>query len=134
VPFVLPDLVCVDPARIDEFWPHVKHFIRCAIEETGLSDFADIERDVLAGNQLLWLVWNGQSIEGAGTTQLFKGVCVITAFAGHQRERWQQLVSHVEKYAADEGCNSVRIYGRKGWERVLNGYRADYVILEKALA
>jgi hypothetical protein len=29
--------------------------IRAAIERTDLSDFADIEKDVLAGDQLLWL-------------------------------------------------------------------------------
>jgi hypothetical protein len=57
----------------------------------------------------------------------------LTACAGHQRERWLPLFKKIEDYAEDEGCSTMRIYGRRGWERVLDGYRAEYVILEKAL-
>jgi hypothetical protein len=129
----LPDLVCCDPARIDEIWPHAKHLIRCAIEHTGLSEFDPVERDVLDGKQLLWLAWNGQEIEAAAATQLTGKVCVLTACAGHNRERWIPLFAQIEKYAKDEGCSTMRIYGRKGWERVLDGYHVEHVILEKAL-
>jgi hypothetical protein len=126
-------LICIDPARIDEFWPHVKHFIRAAIEETNLSDFEHVARDVLDGRQLVWIAWNGEYIEAAATTQLCGKTCVLTACAGHQRERWLPLFKKIEDYAEDEGCSTMRIYGRRGWERVLDGYRAEYVILEKAL-
>lgn len=127
------ELLCVDPKRIDEVWPHAKHLIRCAIEATGLSQFEDIEREVLDGKQLLWLAWNGTSIEAAATTQLIRPVCVLTACSGHQRERWLPLFERIENYAQDEGCSTMRIIGRPGWQRVLDGYRVEYVILEKAL-
>lgn len=130
------ELVCVDPARIGEVWPHAKDKIRAAVERTGLSAFEDIEADVLCGNQLLWLAWDGTSIMAAATTQIvkpFSKICVLTACAGHDRERWLPLFEHIEKYAENEGCSSMRIYGRKGWERVLTGYRAEHVILEKPL-
>lgn len=133
MPSALPDLICVDPKRIDEFWPHAKHLIRAAIEQTDLSDFADIERAVLDGQQLLWLAWNGQSIEAAATTHLSKNVCVLTACSGYNRERWLPLFKRIENYAKQEGCKAMRIFGRKGWERALDGYRAEYVILEKQL-
>lgn len=130
------DLVCVDPARISEFWPHAKDKIKAAIEATNLSAFEDIERDVLSGDQLLWLVWDGKSILAAATTQIIKPyskICVLTACAGYDRERWLPLFGRIEQYAKDEGCSSMRIFGRKGWERVLTGYKANYVILEKSL-
>lgn len=129
----MPDLVCVNPKRIDEIWPHAKHLIRSAIDKTGLSQFDDIERDILDGKQLLWLAWNGESIEAAATTQLIRPVCVLTACAGHDRERWLPLFAKIETYAKDEDCSTMRIIGRKGWERVLDGYRVEHVILEKAL-
>jgi hypothetical protein len=129
----LVSLVCVDPTRIDEIWPHAKHLIKAAIEATELSDFRDIERAVLDGDQLLWLAWNGQAIEAAATTQLLKGVCVLTACSGHHRERWLPLFARIEQYAKNEGCKVMRIYGRRGWERVLDGYKVEHVILEKAL-
>ncbi len=106
--------------------------IRSAIERTGLSDFADVEKDVLEGRQLLWLVISDK-IEAAGTTHLSRGVCTITACGGHLMDRWVSLHKRIEKYAKDEGCRAVRIYGRPGWERVLDGYRREFVVLEKAL-
>ena len=133
----MPDLVCIDPRRIDEIWPHAKHLIRSAIDRTNLSSFDDIERDVLDGKQLLWLAWNGESIEAAATTQLVgtncKPVCILTACAGKNRDRWLPLFGKIEKYAKDEDCSTMRIIGRRGWERVLDGYRVEYVVLEKAL-
>jgi hypothetical protein len=132
VPIASPDLICVDPKRIAEFWPHARQLIKTAIEKTGLSDFRDIEYDILSGDQLLWLAWSG-TIEAAATTQLSRGVCTLTACAGHHRERWLPLFERIEAYAKNEGCSCVRIFGRRGWERVLNGYRVEHVILEKAM-
>lgn len=127
------DLICVDPARIDEMWPHVRDKIRAAVERTGLSSFADIEADVLAGLQLVWIAWDGKDILAAAATQLTRNVCVLTTCSGYDRERWLPLFARIEQYAKDEGCSSMRIYGRKGWERVLDGYRVEHVILEKRL-
>lgn len=130
------ELVCVDPARVAEFWPHVRDLIKAAIDRTGLSDFGDIEADVIQGKQLLWLAY-GEGIEAAATTHLIKTedrpVCILTACSGHQRERWIPLFNQIENYARNEGAKAMRIYGRKGWERVLSGYRVEHVILEKGL-
>ena len=125
-------LVCVDPEKIFDFWPHARGLIKSAIDATNLSDFADIENDVLNGDQLLWLAWSGK-IEAAATTHLSRGVCTLTACAGHQRERWMSLFEQIETYAKNEGCKTMRIFGRRGWERLLDGYHVEHVVLEKGL-
>ena len=129
------DLCCCDPATVHQIWPQAAPLIRSAIERTDLSDFADIEYDVLSGDQLLWLAISDH-IEAAATTHLVKTrgkpVCILTACSGAQRDRWLPLFAQIEKYAKDEGARCMRIYGRKGWERVLDGYRVEHVILEKA--
>lgn len=125
------DLDCVAPDDVPQIWPLAGSLIRAAIERTGLSDFADIEQDVLEGRSLLWLAISDH-IEAAAVTHLSRNVCTLVACSGHQRERWLPLFSKIEKYAKDEGCK-MRIYGRKGWERVLDGYRVEHVILEKVL-
>jgi hypothetical protein len=130
------ELVCVNPAHIDEMWPHVRDKIRAAVERTGLSSFADIESDVLTGMQLCWIAWNGREIMAAATTQLVKPydkVCVVTACSGYEREQWLPLFKQIEVYAKAEGCMKMRLFGRKGWERVLDGYRVEHVVLEKGL-
>jgi len=137
--FVMPstaDLVCVPPKDVHQIWPQARQLIKTAIEHTGLSEFQDVEYDVLSGDQLLWLVISDH-IEAAVTTHLIKTagrpVCVITACSGAQRERWLALKAKIEKYAKDEGCSCVRLYGRVGWQRVLKDYRVEHVIMEKAL-
>ena len=130
------DLLCVDPKNVHQIWPQARGLIRAAIEQTDLSDFADIEKDVLAGWQLLWLAISDR-VEAAATTHLIKTrgkpVLIVTAVSGSQMERWLPLRNRIEHYAKAEGCSCVRLYGRKGWERVLKDYRVEYVILEKAL-
>ena len=126
------ELICVDPEQIFEFWPHARPLIKTAIETTNLSDFADIEHQVLSGEQLLWLAWSG-TIEAAATTHIVGNVCTIVAVSGHHRERWLPLREKIEQYAKDEGAKAIRIYGRVGWQRVLKDYRVEHVILEKAL-
>ncbi|MDB5606725.1 MAG: hypothetical protein JWP25_3625 [Bradyrhizobium sp.] len=130
------DLVCVDPANIDQVWPLARGLIKAAIEKTGLSDFAEIERDILSGDQLLWLAISDH-VEAAAATHLVKTpgkpMLVITACSGLQRERWLPLKSKIENYARAEGCRAVRLYGRKGWERALSDYRVEHVIMEKAI-
>lgn len=131
------DLICVDPNEAHKFWPHVKELIRRATLRTNLSHFNDIEDDILFGDGLLWIVWNGRTIECAATTSLIETetskVCVLTACGGEDMKRWLPLMSKIETYAKEEGCACVRIYGRRGWQRVLDGYEMKHVILEKGL-
>jgi hypothetical protein len=129
-------LICVDPARVSEFWPYARDLIRAAIEHTKLSDFASIETDVLSGDQLLWLAFDGKSILAAATTHLTKPnnkVCTLTACAGSDRRRWLPLLGKIEQYAKDEGCVTLRIFGRIGWKRVLKNYKMTHIILENDL-
>jgi hypothetical protein len=131
-------LSCIDPAKVSLVWPHARQFIKAAMERTGLRDFKAIESEILEGKHLLWLAIAGGFVEAAATTQLIKvnrrKICVLVACGGKNRARWLPLLDGIEDYARKEGCAGMRIYGRKGWERALNGYRSRHVILEKGLA
>lgn len=109
-----------------------------ACHRTKLNAFVDIEADVLAGRSLLWVVWNGSVIDAAAATILINSeigkVCIITACGGDDMKRWLSLIGQIESYAGSEGCARVRIYGRKGWLRVLQGYQQQHVIMDKMLS
>lgn len=130
-------LACVDPERVHEIWPSVAPLLKQAIAKTGLAEFATIERDILDGASLLWVAWNGSVIEAVASTSLQQTdagkVCIITACAGTGMIRWLPLISGIEAYAQAEGCRCVRIFGRKGWARVLEGYEQTYAIVDKRL-
>jgi hypothetical protein len=130
-------MVCVDPARIRELWPHVEHFAKEAMRRGDLGDYHNVNRRVLAGQMLVWLAWHEPNIEAIAITELVRTErsrsCVIVACGGTRVRRWIGLIEHIENYARDEGCDNVRIFGRKGWQRLLKDYSAPKVLLEKAL-
>ena len=132
------ELVCVDPNRVDEVWPHVSPLLKAACYRTKLNAFADIEADILSGRSLLWMAWNGRTVESAAATILINSeigkVCIITVCGGSDMKRWLPLIDQIEAYAKREGCVRVRIYGRRGWLCVLDGYAERHVIMDKDLS
>lgn len=131
------DLICVDPARVQAIWPHVEPLIARAARRTGLSHSADIAAETLQGRGLLWLACEGRTIRAAATTVLTRTdaalVCILTACGGEGMRGFLPLLDGIEAYARAEGCAALRLYGRKGWARVLDGYRARHVVLQKEL-
>ncbi len=129
--------VCVDPALVHLVWPRVSHWIKAALERGDMGTFGSVESDVLAARALLWVVWNDPDLEGAAVTQVGKTesskVCTIVACGGGGMRTWVHLIGTLEDYARDQGCDCVRIVGRKGWQRVLQDYATAKVILEKRL-
>ena len=127
--------------QVHEFWSHVEPLLRRAVTRTGISAFCNVEREILCGDALLWLAVEGEgsrlAILAAVSTSLQRTdagkVCVITACAGKDMPRWLSLIEHIEKFARNEGCHCVRIYGRRGWLRALDGYEQIHVILDKEL-
>lgn len=132
-----PILVPVDPSLVEDVWPHARALVKSAIDRTELGNFGDIEREVLGGTQQLWLAWNGTAIEAAAVTRLVligsRKICVLVAVGGCNRKRWLPLLAGIEQFARNEGCRAVRIIGRKGWQRILADYHANYVVMDREL-
>ena len=119
-------------------WPRVEHFVRAAVEATDLAAFADIAYAVLAGRSLLWLALDGRELFAVATTELQRTehslVCVITACAGRLGGELHRLLKGIEDYARAEGCDYVRLFGRRGWVRKLKAhYVQRHVVLERKL-
>jgi hypothetical protein len=132
-----PVLVCVDPARVHEVWPHVASLIAAAMRRSGLGEAADIARSLGEGTALLWLAWDGERIVAAAVTEIAhvggEKLCTILACGGTGFARFGHLIGGLEQYARAEGCVRMRICGRKGWARVLPEYAIARVIIEKKL-
>ena len=125
--------VCVDPKRINEAWPHFKHWIKDAIEKVGLIEFSRHEQDVLSGKALLWLAYDGTKVHAAATTELINGICEIVACGGDGLVQFLPLIENLEQFARDEKCRAMRIAGRAGWSRILKNYKVKSTILERQL-
>lgn len=132
--------LCVDPARVEEIWPHVEGFIASALWRSPDGDKpTDALHELNAGHLLLWVVWAEDEHEliAAATTRLIDiatgRICVITACGGKKLERWKQFVGDIEKYARDEGCIELRLMGRKGWVKMFPDFREPWCLLSKEL-
>ena len=129
--------LCVAPALLEKFWPHVSPLIAAAMRRGRITDFAVVDRAVLSGNALLWIACDGGRIHAAAVTELSavagERFCTITACGGSGRAQWLPLIAELEDYARREGCAAMRIFGRTGWARVLPDYRVSRVLLEKPL-
>src|SRR5262249_7424267 len=130
-------LICVDPAQAHEFWPHVASLIRAAMEKGRLSSFTDVEHAVRNGNALLWLAWNGETVKAAAVTELTQAngekFCTIVACGGHDHPPMLPPLAGPQAHGKAQGCAAMRIYGRRGWRKLLPEYRTTRVLLEKPL-
>lgn len=110
--------------------------IAAAVARCGSWSVGRIRGEVLNGEQLLWVTWNGSSIKAAATTRLTKeieGLVCLAVACGGEDEDWPQRFAAIEEYARDEGCHLTRIQGRPGWGRVFKEYKTEWVSLSKRL-
>lgn len=133
----MADVALVPQEQVKFVWPIVAPWIFKSIERVDLSKFDCVEREVLNGDALLWVVHNGV-IQAAVVTQI-TGVesgkaCTIIACGGDGILDALPLLGRIEEYAKQEGCRSMLVYGRKGWTRVLKDYREHAIVLRKELA
>ena len=131
------DLVCVHPDLLPRLWPMVKDMIFTAVKNADLGHTADVEKEVMHGNGVLWLAIEDDEIRGALATVLVKTdqrlVCMITALGGHRMKDWFHFLPQIEAWAKSEGATRMRLYGRRGWVRLLKDYYVSNVVMEKEL-
>lgn len=134
----VPKLFCVPPTDAKQYLSLAEPFLKSALDRTGIGDYGDLRNAILVGGHLLWLVIDRHNeILAAVSTQLqrtAKGkICVISACGGKSIRKWLHLTAEIETYAADEGCEVVRYFGRRGWLRKLPDYEQIGVIADKPL-
>lgn len=133
------EIYCVAPAFVPTIWPKVRAWFATVFDDYPADTTIEVtEADVLSGMQLLWIAVEGLSIVAAATTALCKTparkFCQVTACYGVNTKLWGKFMPKVEAYAKAEGCQSVRLSGRRGWMRVLSDYQQPWIVLEKDLS
>jgi hypothetical protein len=133
----LAEVLCVDPAKVPELWPHVSDLVKRGLSY-GSEDFEEVKEKVHSGLWLLWLVVEDLRIKGIVITALIGNACEIIAAAGRDFIALIHLIRHLEAFARAEGRERMLITGRRGWLRVLKHYHpigtvGDLVSLERIL-
>ena len=135
----MTSVFAVPSHKIDDWWeelgPHLERFHL----ETQRTDAETIRRQAKALERQLWAVSSNLRVTGVLVTELYETnsgrVCWIWATAGSESEPgdMKKVYLEIEKWARAVKCVSIGINGRKGWLRVLPGFKQTAVVIEKDL-
>ena len=109
-----------------------RHHIEAALEYSGgTHDFQDVADGILSGRMQLW-----PAEKGCAVTEivLYPKKSVLHVFlAGGEMETIVNMIDSAVAWGKTQGCTSMTIAGRRGWERVLakHGYKPVMTVLER---
>jgi hypothetical protein len=116
-------------ADFDANWERCKPFLAPAIDEAWTLEA--VEQEIRAGRAILWPMERSAAVT---TVQVVpKGRELLVWLAGGDLDELLHFLPVADIYGREQGCKTVRIEGRPGWERVLTGYTKRRVVLVKEL-
>ena len=131
------EIFLIQAKAVPQFWGMARDYIVKAIEHTACEYTEEMLLDAcFTGNSQLWLVWSEErGCECAVITCVLPhcATCIIQACGGRKRQHWLGLLDEIERWAKAQGCQRMRLFGRKGWSRVLPDYAVQRVIMDKEL-
>ncbi len=127
----------VQPEELETVWPRVAGLIASALKHSkrGFS-LAEIKEQIATQKRQLWATWPDCAAAGITQVDAYPGskVMTIVAFAGRMPPDWRDILRRMEAYAAELGCNLIRLEGRKGWRRKLPpAYRSGLIEFSKVI-
>lgn len=121
-------LIGLQPGEVEEFWPHVRPFIEKAMARTGILKSYDPEYVFEKLKTFEFQCWIGHSNKQIKVVHITtievkpKRKILCIPFVGAVEGTIEDWIDHLEvfkEFAKAHGCTTVRGYGRKGWEKVL---------------
>ena len=132
-----PDLRLVSQAEIKQLDFQCLTLIQRALKYENTHSLYDVLNDLRAGKAQLWVAGYGNTIDGICVTCINNypntTICLIWLCAGIGREKYTRLIGNIEQWAKAQGCESISLEGRPGWERVLTDYKKTKIMLEKVI-
>jgi len=123
-------------------WPNVMTCLRRYIERYPKeATIESIMKELILGYKELWIVRDDDRTVSvvliSFETVLATGHCRcnIWAFAGNDGVEALFLLPQIEEHAREKGAEEIRIFGRRGWKRLLapQGYDEEAIVLSKDL-
>lgn len=125
---------CYFSHEIPFVWDYVKDLIQRALDEGSDYTLDEIFKGLRSQEMQLW-VWQPNEIKAVLVTTIQNNNgrwCLLLACAGEEMDQWKGFLPHIETWAREKGCDEMRIYGRRGWAKVL-GYGIDFTRMSKDL-
>lgn len=134
------ELVPVPAHRLMQYLRPTMALLDRVLSREGDVAVTDVYREVAIGNMQLWVVERDGEVIATVVTKLvtrpLRKVAQILYLAGVDNGNmpsWLHHLSSIEAWALAEGATRIEVVGRKGWKRVLSGYRMDAAVFRKDL-
>ena len=120
---------------LDDCWDKVKPYLERAAEYTyGRYTVDDIYDCIKDYDYHLWVAFEGQEIKGAVVTNFMvyprmKTLC-MSFCGGTDLKEWKApMLSLLQRFANDTGCDSIEATARSGWAKIFknDGYKDNWV-------
>jgi hypothetical protein len=128
----------VQPKEAEQVWPEVRKFIVAALKvsDWGHAPFQILELIKSGGLHLAVIEEAGRHL-AAAVIQITRydtfSRCRVQLCGGEEMDLWIEHIRSIEDFARGQGCDAARIVGRRGWARVLDGWKETGVVLDKRL-
>lgn len=124
--------------EVPEYREHFEPVLKAIERRTKLVTAADVLEQSQSGDAQLWgYAKDGQVLFAAATRihEMAQGkLCTIWVGAGEGTpEVFRDVHDAIEAWARSLGCFALEIVGRKGWQRIVDGYSAEAVVMVKPL-
>ena len=123
------------PNDLLSVWPHVRDFIQRGLDEGSDYTIQEIFDGLIDRDMQLW-VYEPDTIRAAMVTTLQnkngRRWCLLLVVGGSHMGEWSEYLPFMEEWARSNGCDEMRVYGRRGWSKVL-GYDVDWSRMSKKL-
>lgn len=124
----------VQVAEIPKEWGFAKPLIAKGCKfSNGKYHANDFYPDLLSRKMQLWI----NKPTAAAITEIrnypHKKVCCVIVAGGKDLDQFQKDLEVIAAWGKEQGCATMRVEGRPGWQRVLKNYQLSTVSLERSL-
>lgn len=131
----------VPPQLINTCWKQIEPFMEGAAKYTyGRFTSDDIYDSVTEHDYQLWVAFDGQVMKGAVVTNVMvypkRKLLCMSFCGGNDLKEWKEpMLSLLQRYAKDMGCDGLEATARAGWAKILlnDGYKQHWVTFELPL-
>jgi hypothetical protein len=125
---------------VDSVWDDVLPYLQATLDMGGNKFSVDfIKRGIENRNMQLWVSYSDSGFQMFGITEIVnyenKKACRMLWGGGIMYDSYAAHVGIIEQWAKDNGCHSIELHGRMGWNKVLadNGFKPIHYVAEKQL-
>jgi len=124
--------------KVGDAWWEVYPLLSEAVKSNnGRYTITDLRRNLLSQDMQLWIIRAGEALEAVAVTEIVnypsRKVVRVNIGTGSNFREWIPLLSEIEEWGKENGCDGLESIARKGWAKVWGkqGYNQTHVFLEK---